>query len=211
MQETNQTIAELGNEPPLIADGRSGPPDRREVSARWLSGTFLTGVTSTVLMGVALFVALDGREQLATPPEIAEAVGLARTRRRRAGQDRAAGAAAPDRPRQGPPPHGSSMMTRVGDRDVIRTMPFVQIKMPLAAGYKTTRSYPPFDPLAVFAEDGAAAAAATTTGQIYGSKVESEMSLKTVDFPIATAAFDEKSGPVGRRGRESRARDRRRC
>ena len=47
-----------------------------------------------------------------------------------------------------------SMVTKVGDRDVIRTMPFVQIKMALAAGHKTTRSYPPFDPLAVFAEDG---------------------------------------------------------
>ena len=77
MQDMDQTIADLGNEPPLIADGRSGPPDRREVSARWLSGTFLTGVTSSVLMGVALFAALDGREQLATPPEIAELVGLA--------------------------------------------------------------------------------------------------------------------------------------
>src|SRR3954452_8562971 len=70
MPDTEEVIAELGNEPPLIADGRSGPPDRREVSARWLSGTFLTGVTSSVLMGVALFAALDGREQLATPPEI---------------------------------------------------------------------------------------------------------------------------------------------
>ena len=71
MHDTNEAIAALGNEPPLTADGRSGPPDRREVSARWLSGTFLTGLTSSVLMGVALFAALDGREQLATPPEIA--------------------------------------------------------------------------------------------------------------------------------------------
>ena len=87
------------------------------------------------------------------------------------------------------------MVTKVGDRDVIKTMPFVQIKMALAAGHTTTRSYPPFDPLAVFAEDGAAqTASASTTGQIYGVKVESEMSLKTVDFPLETAAFDEKSG-----------------
>ena len=76
MQASDDTIADLGNEPPLIADGRSGPPDRREVSARWLSGTFLTGVTSSVLMGVALFAALDGREQLATPPEIADLVDM---------------------------------------------------------------------------------------------------------------------------------------
>ena len=31
-----------------------------------------------------------------------------------------------------------SMVTKVGDRDVIRTMPFVQIKMALAASHKTT-------------------------------------------------------------------------
>ncbi len=196
MHDSELTIAELGNEPPLIADGRGGPPDRRDVSARWLTGTFLTGVTSTVLMGVALVVALDGREQLATPPEVADIASvlvgegggeqgktirlvpprqIARAKNRRRME--------------------VSMMTKVGDRDVVRTMPFVQIKMPLAAGYKTTRSYPPFDPLQVFAEEGAPdlAAAPAQTAQIYGSKVESEMSLKTVDFPIATASFDERS------------------
>src|SRR5690606_5550633 len=77
MRDTEEVIAELGNEPPLVEDGRTSPPDRREVSARWLSGTFLTGVTSSVLLGVALFAALDGRQQLATPPEIAELASLA--------------------------------------------------------------------------------------------------------------------------------------
>ncbi|NGN44925.1 M23 family metallopeptidase [Mesorhizobium sp. CGMCC 1.15528] len=195
MHDTDQTIAELGNEPPLIADGRSGPPDRREVSARWLSGTFLTGVTSSVLMGVALFAALDGREQLATPPEIALNTGAAQNKDG-GGQDAKAArlvqlrqiSRAKDKRRM-----EVSMASRVGDRDVVRTVPFVQIKMALAAGYKTTRSYPAFDPLDVFAEDGAAQIAAAPTGQIYGVKVESEMSLKTVDFPMDTAAFDEKS------------------
>lgn len=194
MQDTDQTIDDLGNEPPLIADGRSGPPDRREVSARWLSGTFLTGVTSSVLMGVALFAALDGREQLATPPEIAELAILPK------GEDGGANAKtarlvparqiarAKDRRRM-----EVSMASREGDRDVVRTVPFVQIKMALAAGHKTTRSYPAFDPLEVFAEDGAAQTAAAPASQVYGVKVESEMSLKTIDFPIDTAAFDEKS------------------
>jgi murein DD-endopeptidase MepM/ murein hydrolase activator NlpD len=200
MPDTEDVIAKLGNEPPLIADGRSGPPDRREVSARWLSGTFLTGVTSSVLMGVALFAALDGRQQLATPPEIAELIGLAsgddsgevaKTIRLVAPRQIAK---AKDRRRM-----EVSMVTKVGDRDVIHTMPFVQIKMALAAGHTTTRPYPPFDPMQVFGDDGddnagqPATAVATTAGQIYGAKVESEMSLKTVDFPIETASFDEKS------------------
>ena len=87
-----------------------------------------------------------------------------------------------------------SMVTKVGDRDVIRTMPFVQIKMALAAGHKTTRAYPAFDPLAGLRRGRRRRSrAGAPTGQIYGAKVESEMSLKTVDFPIDTAAFDEKS------------------
>ncbi|TPK81344.1 M23 family metallopeptidase [Mesorhizobium sp. B2-4-14] len=199
MPDTEDVIAELGNEPPLIADGRSGPPDRREVSARWLSGTFLTGVTSSVLMGVALFAALDGRQQLATPPEIAELIGLAsngdsgevaKTTRLVAPRQIAK---AKDRRRM-----EVSMVTKVGDRDVIHTMPFVQIKMALAAGHTTSRPYPPFDPMQVFGDDGddtpvQQATASAASGQIYGAKVESEMSLKTVDFPIETASFDEKS------------------
>ncbi|MDF3215818.1 MULTISPECIES: M23 family metallopeptidase [Mesorhizobium] len=198
MPDTEDVIAELGNEPPLIADGRSGPPDRREVSARWLSGTFLTGVTSSVLMGVALFAALDGRQQLATPPEIAELISLAgngdsgevaKTTRLVAPRQIAK---AKDRRRM-----EVSMVTKVGDRDVIHTMPFVQIKMALAAGHTTSRAYPPFDPMQVFGDDGDDNAqpvtASAASGQIYGAKVESEMSLKTVDFPIDTASFDEKS------------------
>jgi murein DD-endopeptidase MepM/ murein hydrolase activator NlpD len=192
MQETEEVIAGLGSEPPLIADGRSGPPDRREVSARWLSGTFLTGITSSVLMGVALFAALDGRQQLATPPEIAEIAGPANS------SDAGEGAKttrlvplrqiarAKDKRRM-----EVSMVTKVGDRDVIHAMPFVQVKMNLAAGHTTTRSYPPFDPMQVFGDGDGEAAAAPPVGQIYGAKVESEMSLKTVDFPIGTAAFDE--------------------
>jgi len=193
MQEADETIAELGNDPPLIADGRSGPPDRREVSARWLSGTFLTGVTSTVLMGVALFAALDGREQLATPPEIAD---ISQRADDGGGEEAKTTRVVP--PRQISRAKNRrrmevSMMTREGDRDVIRTMPFVEVKMALAASYKVVRDYPAFDPLRVFAEDGGEQASSATAAQIYGAKVESDMSLKSVDFPIEKAAFDEKS------------------
>ena len=59
---------QMGDEPPLLAGGRK-PPDKREISLRWLSGTFMTGITSSLLMGVALFGAMEGREQLAIPAE----------------------------------------------------------------------------------------------------------------------------------------------
>ena len=193
MQNLEQTIAMLGNEPPLTTGGRSGPPDRREVSARWLSGTFLTGLTSAVLMGVALIAALDGREQLATPPEIAELEDMAAGRAGEAAKaPRVVATHATNRARDRRRMEVSTV-SRVGDRDVIRTLPFVEVRMPLAAAYTTTRNYPAFDPLEVFSEDGAAAVQTATTGQIYGAKVESEVSLKTVDFPLEASAFDEKS------------------
>jgi murein DD-endopeptidase MepM/ murein hydrolase activator NlpD len=195
MHLIDDTIAALGNEPPLVTGGRSGPPDRREVSARWLSGTFLTGITSSVLMGVALFAALDGREMLATPPEIlnpsafgseGESADAAKAGRLVAPRTMTG---ASDKRRM-----EVSTMTRDGDREVIRTLPFVQIKMALAAGHTTNRSYPAFDPLVVFSEDGVDQnATAANTGVIYGAKVESEVSLRTVDFPIETASFDERS------------------
>ena len=191
MQPIDDTIAALGNEPPLVGEGRSGPPDRREVSARWLSGTFLTGITSSVLMGVALFAALDGREMLATPPELLNVSTLDSSDGGDASKTARLVASrtlnrATDRRRM-----ELSTMTKAGDREVVRTLPFIQVKMALAAGHTTNRNYPPFDPLEVFSEDGAAQTA--NTGVIYGAKVDSEVSLRTIDFPIETATFDERS------------------
>ena len=57
----------LGDEPALISGRGRRPPDRRRVSMRWLAGSVLTGVTSVILMGGALYAALDGRQQLAQP------------------------------------------------------------------------------------------------------------------------------------------------
>lgn len=191
MHAPAETIAAIGDEPPLYADALSGPPDRREISARWLSGTFLTGLTSTILMGVALMAALDGREMLATPPEIASVLdSVAKDETGQAAKTRRLEVMRPvlrgrDRRRM-----EVSTVSKVGDRDVVRSVPFVQVKMTLAANYATSRDYPPFNPLEVFAEDGAAQTA--TTGLIYGAKVDSEVSLRTVDFPTGTSAFDEK-------------------
>lgn len=200
MQNFDQAIADLGNEPPLVADGRSGPPDRREVSARWLSGTFLTGLTSSVLMGVALFAALDGREQLATPPEIANLVDMRANDD--SGQDSKAArilqprqiVRAKDRRRL-----EVSTVSRVGDRDVVTAMPVMQVKMALAAGYKTNRSYPPYDPakLAIDDDNKPTKTAPAAQPQIYASKAESDMVLKVVDFPFSATGFDERSEMSG--------------
>ncbi|MDR6759655.1 murein DD-endopeptidase MepM/ murein hydrolase activator NlpD [Mycoplana sp. BE70] len=185
-------IRTLGNEPPILADGRRAP-DRREISLRWLSGTFLTGITSSILMGVALFAALDGRQQLAIPAEAYAAL----------------------EPHDHPPQAGNavkrgqrilepnivakptdkkimevSTMIHDGEKEVVRRKPFAHVTMALAANHSTGEDYPRFDPLAIFSDgDKNEQQPAARTGTIYGSDVESEVALKNGDFPTGGPAL----------------------
>jgi hypothetical protein len=121
-------MARLGDEPPLFADGRRGPPDRREISARWLSGTFLTGITSIVLMGVALSGAMDGRQQLTTPAELMSADSLDSSAASPAGIGKQArlSATVVQSTAKDKRVMELSTVTKVGDRDVIRTFRLCQ-------------------------------------------------------------------------------------
>jgi murein DD-endopeptidase MepM/ murein hydrolase activator NlpD len=178
-------VASLGNDAPILADGRRAP-DRREISLRWLSGTFLTGITSSILMGVALFAALDGRQQLAIPAEAFAALpqhdndSVSRGKRLLGGNviamptDRKVLEVA--------------TMVKEGTREVVRRQPFSHVKMTLAANHVTQEKYPPFDPLTIFSngEIDHQGDEAPRTGVLYGSQVESEVSLQTLPFPTTT-------------------------
>jgi murein DD-endopeptidase MepM/ murein hydrolase activator NlpD len=192
MISNRNMLRSLGDQPPILADGRRAP-DRREISMRWLSGTFLTGITSSLLMGVALFAALDGRQQLAIPAEAFAALdpsmGISVAKR----GNRILSPNIVAKPADKTVMEVSTMI-HDGEREVVRRQPFVHVKMALAANHQTTENYPAFDPLAIFSTDeGRAEAPAIRTGTIYGSDVESEVALKTVNFPLKGSGF--KFGP----------------
>ncbi|MCO5733716.1 M23 family metallopeptidase [Rhizobium sp. SSA_523] len=179
-------VSSLGNEAPILADGRRAP-DRREISLRWLTGTFLTGITSSALMGVALFAALDGRQQLAIPAEAFAALprhdneAVSRGNRLIAAKIIAQ-------------PTGRKVMevatlVKEGKREIVKRQPFSHVRMTLAAYQQSTgEDYPNFDPLTIFStgqqggDDPAAA-----TGILYGSKVDSEVNLQMLPFPTDSA------------------------
>jgi murein DD-endopeptidase MepM/ murein hydrolase activator NlpD len=184
-------IRSIGDQPPILAEGRR-TPDRREVSLRWLSGTFLTGITSSILMGVALFAALEGRELLAIP---AEASAMTRTADnsddavvdtvQKGGRLVAAAIAAK--------PSDKSVMdvpTVVveGEKQVVRKRPFALVKMALAANYPNDEDYPAFDPLNIVSDSDKAVPAAPSP-VFYGSDVDSEVSLKVSDFPTRSSPY----------------------
>ncbi|MBX4991094.1 M23 family metallopeptidase [Rhizobium binae] len=193
MMTEKMMIRSLGNEPPLLADGRRAP-DKREVSLRWLSGTFLTGITSSVLMGVALFAALDGRQQLAIPAEAyasAAAEADQDTAVVRGGRLIAPAIAAKPSDRA---IMEVSTVVHDGEKEVVRRQPFAHVKMTLAANHVATEDYPDFDPLAIFSADEPQPAPQSRTGAIYGSDVESEVSLKTIAFPTGKTGMKMASG-----------------
>jgi murein DD-endopeptidase MepM/ murein hydrolase activator NlpD len=186
MMTARSMIRSFGNEPPILADGRRAP-DRREISLRWLSGTFLTGITSSILMGVALFAALDGRQQLATPAEAFAAVPLGHDDTASRGKRLLGGnivAMPTDRKIM-----EVSTVVHEGNKEVVRRKPFAHVKMNLAVNHVAPEAYPNFDPLNIFASSEAPPPPAGRTGVIYGSNVESEVSLQTVPFPTKSTGF----------------------
>ncbi|MBX8827076.1 M23 family metallopeptidase [Ochrobactrum sp. SFR4] len=193
-QQILTNSSDPGDEPPLITDGRRGPPDRREVSARWLAGTFLTGITASLLIGVALFAALDGRQQLATPPELVTKEEMpAKSDAKDSTKGNRVIATVTKQKSRDRRRMEVSTMQKVGEREVIRTKPFEYVRMALAADHPASRQYPAFDAMAVFSDGAKQQVQTANTGQIYGAKVESEISLRTIDFPISAGNYDSAS------------------
>lgn len=181
---------QLGEDEPLLADGRKAP-DRREISIRWLSGTFLTGITSSALMGIALFAALDGREQLAIPGEAYAATDInapdtATVEAEKGG--RLVGTAIAAKPTDRNIVEISTMI-HDGDRSVVRSRPFAHVKIALAANHSAKFDYPKFNPLKIFSSGKSEPAEEITTGIIYGAEVDSEIRLKTRDYPVRGAPY----------------------
>lgn len=186
---------ELGDEPPLRADGSGLPFDRREVSLRWLAGTVLTGMTSAFLMGGALLVALDGRDSLAAVPSPADEVPSERLAGRKDNgilpkADRLRVATEQFATRQ---VLSLSTMTRVGDKDLVRMRPFVRVSASLALKRsEAVAKLPAYNPLKVFADTDilSGKSAGAKNPLFYDAMVEGEVALRTRDFPADSTLFD---------------------
>jgi len=180
----------LGDEPPLLIDGAKPRPDRRAVSVRWLMGTVLTGVTSVVLMGGALVVALEDHISIAAParqlgaelrPLLDEDTGPARK------SDKVQPVIEAVTNRQ---VIQVSTVTRQGDRDLIRVRPFVKVTASLATRVgDQVANIPPFNPLAIFS-DSEIFPDRSPTDSVYGAQVEGEVTVATRDFPLGSPLVD---------------------
>ncbi len=178
----------FGNQPALVADVRR-KPDRRQVSARWLAGTLLTGLTSSAMMGIALSAAHDGRRMLVSPAVVGE-IAAPQTDVVERGERVFATPIPIDRNRS---TIEVPTLIREGGRDVIRPLPFAYASMLLGARHPTTVSYPAFDAMNVFGseDDEAETETAPETGQIYDAKVEGDVDLAVEPFRFDPATYDD--------------------
>ena len=201
----NQTgIIDLGHEPPLSVDGSEAAViDRRRVSVQWFSGTILTGLCGAALIGGAVFASLDGEMTFAKVPERVEGA----LRGAFGANDKTASLHKSDRL---PPPSELtaarnivrvSMVTRVGNRDVMRVRPFVRISGNLSmTTSELSAKVPPFNAQRMLSDVGTPApAAADDPNAAEAAEPDAEVSFVTRDLaPIlpkaklaAVVAMDE--------------------
>ena len=195
----------VGNEPPLLGDGTVAPPDHREVSVRYLAGTFLTGAIALGLMGGALWGAAEGQLSLATKAHATEGPKVIRVAERASRLAKPTPVAAlTDREILSVP---MLVESEAGGSEV-RARPFAHVTLALDAGHVSDRQTPRFDPASMFKP--AEVEKAVRTGAIYGADVETDIRLQhrplviktgetayALDAAIVTARIEDALSPEG--------------
>ncbi|WP_455478021.1 M23 family metallopeptidase [Bartonella sp. B10] len=180
-----------GQDPALVM--KRSLPARRQVSIRWLTGTILTGITSCILMGIAFFAALDGQQRLVTPPQWFTQTNLSKVQNPDDNGHKS-DRISPTHARQSFDSKRQfelSILQKKGDEKIIQTQKFEWIRMSLAEE-RPHRTYPKFDALSIVTHDSKNQSTEfQDSGQIYGAKVETKMTLRSYDFIIDQVNFND--------------------
>jgi murein DD-endopeptidase MepM/ murein hydrolase activator NlpD len=140
---------DIGDEPAIEVDGRRHTADdRRRVSARWLSGTVLTGFSGALLIAAAVYTALDQQTrfaeapQRASPVRQAEAEGNVVNPKKGDRLMRAADVVASKQTFR------AATTAKSGDKEVVRTRAFTHVAATLTlAPTSFSSEVPQFNPL----------------------------------------------------------------
>ncbi|HET8728173.1 MAG TPA: M23 family metallopeptidase [Alphaproteobacteria bacterium] len=176
--------------PPLTVQSTDGDiPHGRELSFAWLTGTVMTGLTSVLLMGAALYVSFEGQDTFSTAYEALQVII--------AGGD--ADGVDPDikgdriRPvaqtRSEREIVEASIRENVDGRDLIRKQQFVRVRATLAtAATALSEDIPDYDPVAMLEDQQPITGDEATEAanpDIYGTDVEGEVSINTTALPVS--------------------------
>lgn len=164
-------------------------PQGRELSFSWLAGTVMTGLTSVLLMGAALYVSFLGQGTFSTEYEalqiestqpdsatslrvkINRVKPVARTRSEREIIE-------------------ASIRENIDGRAMIRKQPFVRVRATLATSATAlSGNIPVYDPVALLSRSQSLSvdAQALVSTDIYGAEVEGEVAVQNVALAISAA------------------------
>jgi murein DD-endopeptidase MepM/ murein hydrolase activator NlpD len=161
-------------------------PQGRELSFAWLTGTVMTGLTSVLLMGAALYVSFQGQDTFSTAYEALQIVTTPT-------EELVASTVKGDRVRPVAQTRSelemveASIRENVEGRDIIRNQQFVRIRATLAnAATALTEDVPEYDPVAILeANQPTVDDADIANPSIYGTQIEGEVSIKLAAMPIS--------------------------
>lgn len=174
--------------PALTVQSTDGEiPHGRELSFAWLTGTVMTGLTSVLLMGAALYVSFEGQDtfstayealQLITQPDDAPADSQIKGDRIRPVAKTRSELEIVE----------ASIRETVDGRALIKKQPFVRVRATLAtAATALSGDIPDYDPVAMIdaSQPIASDADDTANPDIYGAEVEGEVQIRTVALPVS--------------------------
>lgn len=174
--------------PALTVQSTDGEiPHGRELSFAWLTGTVMTGLTSVLLMGAALYVSFQGQDTFSTAYE---ALQLSRPETEALTPTDLSAKSSRLRPvtatRSDLQIIEASIRETVDGRDMIRNQPFMRIRATLAtAPTSLSDGIPDYDPVAILNATQPMAADATMdiNTDVYGAEVEGEVAVKLAAMP----------------------------
>lgn len=175
--------------PALTVQSTDGEiPHGRELSFAWLTGTVMTGLTSVLLMGAALYVSFQGQDTFSTAYE---ALQISRPHADALTPTDFSAKSSRLRPvtatRSDLEIVEASIRETVDGRDMIRNQPFIRIRATLAtAPTSLSEGVPDYDPVAILnaTQPLAATANLEVNTDVYGAEVEGEVAVKLADMPM---------------------------
>ena len=165
-------------------------PEGRELSFSWLAGIIMTGLTSVILMGGALYVAFLGQDTFSTPYDALQ-IDFA--------QQAPAFISASKTERLRPVVQtiseretiSASIRVNVEGESRIRNQPFDRIRSTLStAGTSLSSNIPVYDPVALLNRTRSQSNLLTSdliSTDIYGANVEGEILVRTTELSLASS------------------------
>jgi murein DD-endopeptidase MepM/ murein hydrolase activator NlpD len=175
--------------PALTVQSTDGEiPQGRELSFAWLTGTVMTGLTSVMLMGAALYVSFQGQDTFSTAYEALQIVTAPSDERAVDSTVKTNRIRPVARTRSELEIVEASIRANQDGRDIIRNQQFVRIRATLAtAATSLTENVPEYDPVAILDANQPILAEGDDVANpnIYGTQVEGEVAVKLAAMPIS--------------------------